>query len=116
MSSKSLNLFVISDYPKINPFSFPPVVEINTPFVGVSCVLSAGTKPISFEWLKNGQSLNDNNDPSVTIRNEDMYSVLELKALTVNDVGNYTCIATNSQGSDQFTALLLMRGEYHLLR
>lgn len=92
------------------PFSFPSLVDIETPFISISCVSSKGNKPITFEWLKNGKILTKIEN-RLTIRNEDMFSVLEIRDLTLDDVGNYTCLAKNTFGSDQYTSSLVIRCE-----
>ena len=98
---------LILGYPKIIPFSFPSLVDLNTPNLVVSCSLSSGSKPIVIEWLKNGKSLM-NNGHRVTFKNEEMFSVLMIRDLSLDDVGNYTCIAKNSYGSDQYTSSLVI--------
>lgn len=102
-----LNFFIISDSPKIKPFSFSSDIDTNTPFVVVSCILSKGSKPISFQWLKDGNLLINNN--RLTIRHEDMFSVLEFRKVNSEDIGNYTCVAKNSFGSEKYTSLLYIK-------
>lgn len=103
-----LTICNISGSPKIIPFSFPPMADIDMPFISVSCVSSKGAKPITFEWLKNGKTITGI-EKSLTIRNEAMFSVLEIRDLILDHVGNYTCLAKNSFGSDQFTSSLVIR-------
>lgn len=101
------SLFCFLDSPKIKAFSFPSDIDTSTPFVSASCVLSKGTKPISFEWLKNGRSLSNGN--RLAIRHEDQFTILEIRNINASDVGNYTCLATNTFGSDKYTSLLVIK-------
>lgn len=100
--------FLSLDFPKIIPFSFPYLVNLNTANLVVSCSLSSGSKPIVIEWLKNGQ-LMTKSDHRVTFKTEDMFSVLIIKDLKLDDIGNYTCVAKNTFGSDQYTSSLIIR-------
>jgi cell adhesion molecule, putative (fragment) len=99
------------DFPKIDPFAFQPSININTPIVLVTCMVSSGDKPLSFEWLKDGRAIHTSPDNRLTIRNGETYSILELKDLHQDDIGNYTCIAKNSHGSDQFTSPFIIKSE-----
>ena len=99
----------ILGFPKINPFAFQTPININTPIVLIACTLSSGDKPLSFKWLKNGRNIYTSKDNRLTIRSDDTYSVLELKNLAHDDNGNYTCIANNSHGSDQYTSSLVIK-------
>lgn len=93
----SFNFNCFSDSPKLQPFSFPFDLNLKTPFVVVSCVLSSGNEPISFQWFKNGQPLSIDLN-RIIIKNDKAFSVLELKKPNIDDIGNYTCLAKNAFG------------------
>lgn len=94
--------------PKVQPFSFPLNLNINSRFVVVSCILLSGDRPVSFKWLKNGQSLSVDSD-RVIIKNDESFSVLEIRRLESQDVGNYTCRAHNSFGKDEKSSQLIIK-------
>ena len=102
--------FFVSDAPKIIPFSFPPDLTVDTPVVVVSCIVSAGDKEISFKWLKNNIRL-FSKDSKIKITNHPMYSTLELQHLAGEDIGNYTCVASNQAASANFTAEMVVNGK-----
>ena len=70
--------------------------------------MAAGTPPFAFKWLKDGR---DSLLGSATTMVSDEVSTLFLKDLSVDDSGNYTCVASNSHASDRFTARLSVRCE-----
>lgn len=97
----------LSELPKIQPFTFNPGIELNTATV-VSCIILRGKKPIVFQWLKDGKVISGDNN-RLTIRNDNTFSSLEMRDLTIEDIGNYTCVAKNVHGSDQYTSPLLIK-------
>ncbi|XP_053206683.1 cell adhesion molecule DSCAM-like isoform X6 [Panonychus citri] len=93
--------------PKVQPFTFPNEIQLNQPLLAIFCNALDGEKPIHFEWLKDGQPINQNHDN--VIRNHDMGSLLELRNMKRDHIGNYTCLARNHIGTDSFTSTLLMK-------
>lgn len=73
------------------------------------CFAITKTKPVSFEWLKNGQRITGQEE-NVRINSANEASVLVLDPVTVKDSGNYTCSATNIHGTDKYTTALEVKG------
>ena len=73
------------------------------------CLSITKTKPVSFEWLKNGQKITGQEE-NIRINTVNEVSALVFDPVTVNDSGNYTCSAANSHGADKFTAVLEVKG------
>lgn len=68
-------------------------MNLNQPILVINCIVSSGDVPITFEWLKDGQSIQaeNNNNYDIDVRNHEMYSILEMKNLKSKHIGNYTC-------------------------
>ncbi|XP_053206049.1 cell adhesion molecule DSCAM-like isoform X2 [Panonychus citri] len=56
-----------SGRPRIQPFTFPNEVNLNQPILVINCIVSSGDVPITFEWLKDGQSIQAENNNNVDI-------------------------------------------------
>ncbi|KAG8174364.1 hypothetical protein JTE90_011416 [Oedothorax gibbosus] len=92
--------------PQIQPFFFPDALSVGQK-TSVSCTLNKGSQPVSFRWLKDGtQLLNINN---VKIMNVSDVVLLTINPVIQNSSGNYTCIASNTFGKDEYTAMLLVK-------
>lgn len=73
------------------------------------CFAITKTKPVSFEWLKNGQRITGQEE-NVRINTANEVSALVLDPVTVKDSGNYSCSATNIHGTDKYTTVLDVKG------
>lgn len=73
-----------------------------------TCILTEESVSIKFEWLKNGQILHPS--PKIGIGSSEWSSTLVLKSISALDAGNYTCRASNSQGSSQSNSILVVEG------
>lgn len=76
----------------------------------ITCSASKGSKPITFEWLRNGEKLFYSSD--FTIDNKVSASILTFDRIRLEHSGNYSCVATNSDGSDQSVTLLQVKGKF----
>ena len=115
----------ISVPPVLAPFSFGSTISSSLSnsvlTVGtrtrVLCGLVRGDTPVSFSWLKNGRPLTSGRasvttQPPVTITIvDDFSSLLTISRLERGHAGNYTCLASNEAGSDQFSTFLDVQGD-----
>ncbi|XP_076363652.1 cell adhesion molecule Dscam1-like isoform X2 [Tachypleus tridentatus] len=116
MKGTSIILVVVSilqstfsiDPPQLQPFEFPNDLEMGSKVVAV-CILREGDPPVTIVWKKDGQQLSHGGRLTIEQVNIDI-SNLKISIISPEDVGNYTCTATNSAGSDSFTAALVVRG------
>ncbi|XP_071041345.1 cell adhesion molecule Dscam1 [Parasteatoda tepidariorum] len=89
------------DVPAIQPFNFPPRLSEGQS-AKVLCNILQGKRPISFEWLRNGEKISEKNK----ISNQGDFSVLIVNNIGSDDGGNYTCIASNEEGAARHSAQL----------
>jgi len=96
--------------PKLRPFSFDTNL-IDHKSVRVFCQLDSGSQPVSFKWLKDGSPLSPASG-HIKIEGSSDYSSLAIASLLGRrDNGNYSCLATNSHGTERSSATLLVQGE-----
>ncbi|KAK8780167.1 hypothetical protein V5799_018495 [Amblyomma americanum] len=91
--------------PRIHPFTFPKD-HLPGQTVAVTCIVNRGTPPFSFSWLKDGRPLPTEGHKAVSRMITESVSVLTVPNVSAEDVGNYSCRATNAVGSDSFAAEL----------
>ncbi|XP_049276092.1 titin-like [Rhipicephalus sanguineus] len=97
---------VITDAPRVQPFVFPRESVLGETLM-VMCVANRGAQPMQFSWLKNGVALEEGNKATPKMFTESV-SALSIRDVGAEDVANYTCRATNSAGSDSYTAELVV--------
>ncbi|XP_049514067.1 titin-like [Dermacentor silvarum] len=97
---------MVEEAPQIQPFSFPKDPRANSKMV-ISCNAHVGTEPITFVWLKDGHELSSGTKVKQKTVTETV-SMLIIPEVSSEDIGNYTCEATNRFGRDTFTAALLL--------
>lgn len=99
-----------STRPRLKEFQFGSSL-IDGKSVRVFCHLSDGTGPVSFKWLKDGTPLSTSSSSHISIANFADYSSLAINRVDRRrDNGNYTCLAHNSAGTDQYSSLLNVQG------
>ena len=74
------------------------------------CHSSGGTKPLFFQWNKNGQTLVNSQESEYKIENNEDYSLFTIKSVDRSDSGNYSCIVRNAFGTDIQSVLLTVKG------
>ncbi|GBM32190.1 hypothetical protein AVEN_136736-1 [Araneus ventricosus] len=101
-----------ADAPKITPFHFSG--ELDTGMrATVVCAVMTGNPPFEFSWFKDGQKLDTH---EVSIRKfDDFTSNLVISKLDSNSNGNYTCKVSNSEGFDQKSAVLSVKGIFSFI-
>ncbi|GFT23978.1 titin, partial [Nephila pilipes] len=94
----------VRDTPKVKQFRFDDNIREGD-VASVMCLVTSGSKPINFQWKKNGNPISSSNN-NVRIDDGAIHSVLVFDSVKLSDDANYTCIAINSEGQDTFTAEL----------
>ncbi|GBL76498.1 Down syndrome cell adhesion molecule-like protein 1 [Araneus ventricosus] len=97
----------IRDVPEIQKFSFQDNV-IQGKVVSVTCLAISETKPLQFQWTKDGKVLSSDKQ-NVRIEDSNEYSILILNGVNSENEGNYTCTATNVRGSARHSAYLSVK-------
>ena len=100
---------VVIEIPVLLSLPSQNTVSEGSPF-RLLCQSSGGTKPVFFQWIKNGNILVNSPESDYKIENNDEYSLFTFKNVDRSDSGNYSCIARNTFGTDIQSALLTVKG------
>src|SRR6218665_1154055 len=93
--------------PELIPFMSSLNVEQNEPYQLI-CGLSKGSKPIQFQWFKDGFKLESSS--SILIDSNPSFSNLKIVSLQHEHSGNYTCSAESPEGTDRTWTFLQVKG------
>ena len=93
--------------PQITPARLPDVMEEGQR-LAVTCAVFTGTLPISFSWRKSNTLLTSTSDVKIVHLDEYQEQLL-IPRLTVEHIGNYTCSAKNSYGTDQMAVSVILK-------
>lgn len=75
----------------------------------ISCSIKRGSLPVQFKWLHNGKEVHSH--PRYKITTSEASSQFFIGKIQASDIGNFTCMASNSFGSDSVTESVFMEGE-----
>lgn len=97
--------------PKIAHFDFGEEPSNFGDSASVQCLVTSGDLPIEFRWLFNGRPVNEVAGIT-TAKMGKRNSVLTIDSVTDRHVGDFTCRASNSATTVNFTAKLIVDGTY----
>ncbi|XP_070392553.1 cell adhesion molecule Dscam1-like [Dermacentor albipictus] len=106
--SASRDLYVsVMVAPVVGPFSFPANLKEGMRAI-VTCSVLEGDSPVRIRWLRDGAPLApDGRDVNVESSNE-FSSTLFIKEVSYNHRGEYTCVASNSAASANFSSMMVV--------
>lgn len=103
-------LIFFSEPPEITPFQFPENLREGNR-AHITCTVVSGDLPIQIIWHKDGNPIPQDHD--IQESNNQFVSSLTFSNLGARHSGHYTCIAKNAAAEANFTAKLVIRGEYN---
>lgn len=98
----------VSVLPKITPFGFGSLPLDDGNFASLQCMVSVGDLPLEIKWLYPKMSTPNHGVTLTKIAPQ--VSILTIPRVSSKNIGNYTCIATNSAGRDIYTTSLYVNG------
>ncbi|CAG2107019.1 unnamed protein product [Medioppia subpectinata] len=78
-------------------------------FFNMMCTVHEGSPPLFFEWIRNGQSVKSGPEVNYKIENSKMFSTFTIEKIERRDAANYSCVVSNSMGSDRQSVLLTIK-------
>ena len=104
----SIISIAISGPPKLMSFNGDLHELIENMTYPLTCVLISGSKPIFFDWYRNGEKVMER--LNLKIDNQDRISLLSLTNVQTSDSGKYECYAKNQFGQDSIVTNILVKG------
>ncbi|KAH6921909.1 hypothetical protein HPB50_006454 [Hyalomma asiaticum] len=105
--SDSFSAFLaVTGAPKLQSSGFPNELSLGEETVATCFVKKGSTGPYSLTWHKDGKPVQ--NSDRVVVTGKSASIALSIDGVQVEDIGNYTCSATNSAGTDVLTLPLLI--------
>lgn len=100
---------MITVKPQLQPFSFGSGPLNTGTVVTLPCTLAAGDRPVTLQWLFNGQEVN----PSLGVKVMDIgdaSSILSIISINEKLAGEYSCVAKNVAGMEKHSSVLVVNG------
>ena len=101
---------MISEPPRIVPFSFGSDVIDEGAFAQLTCSVSHGDEPMTITWSLKGDSISS--EPTITTTMVGTRtSLLIISSVGYRHSGQYTCNAINKAGTASHSAILKVNGD-----
>lgn len=101
--------FSILVAPQITIFNFGDFPVHSGQVIQVTCLVSEGDLPLTIEWFKNDERIEQYTDISV-VRIGRRSSILSIDSVIHAHAGNYTCKTKNDAGESSYTSQLQVNG------
>lgn len=95
---------VSAEAPVVNKLIVPSNLELGD-ILELFCTVKRGDPPLTFRWLHDGKDITKHRVTTIGSS-----SHLSIGKIETEDVGNYTCIVSNSMGSNEVTAKIVIEG------
>ena len=105
------NFKLISEPPKIMPFTFGSDTMKEGSFAQLSCVVTEGDEPLTISWSFHGHNLTKDLG-IVTTNIGTRTSLLMINSVGHRHMGQYTCTAFNTAGTSSHSAELKVNGKF----
>lgn len=79
----------------------------------LSCKVQ-GTPVISIKWLKNGSEIVSGHRHTMSF--DSSIATLEIESCSVDDSGEFVCVASSEAGRDQCSSSITVKGQFGLHR
>lgn len=100
----------ITEPPSIYPFSIESGVRLGER-LGLQCLVTKGDTPLSIHWLKDEDEVLSLELPALTVRNlGEFSSTLMIEQLSTEHGGRYTCQASNRAATASHSVMLAVNG------
>lgn len=96
--------------PQIAPFSLSEKPANSGDMVSVTCTVTVGDQPLTFEWFFNGQPLIASTENDIMISTKRRRSLLEIDGVKANHSGEYSCTVSNEAGATSHVTRLIVNG------
>ncbi|KAK9507869.1 hypothetical protein O3M35_007639 [Rhynocoris fuscipes] len=106
-NAKKSTIFAVLVLPFITPFQFDGAVNAGDN-VQLACHVSKGDIPLRIEWHFQGEGTSSHAMGVKTSMYGDKTNILDIDSVGPGNRGEYTCTATNSAGSANYSAILLV--------
>ncbi|XP_035214085.1 Down syndrome cell adhesion molecule-like protein 1 homolog, partial [Stegodyphus dumicola] len=93
------------EIPNLYPMFVPPNIGLGDP-VELHCSLKKGSLPVTFTWFLNSVRITNNSKHNLKITSTQRGSLFSVETLSAQNIGNYTCQATNDFGIDNASVLV----------
>ena len=107
----SIFAFVVSVLPQIIPFSAGDEVINAGEVVSFTCTILKGDSPITINWFFNGTEIESSEDVVISKISKKV-SALTIESARADHVGEYTCVAKNAAGANNYTTILIINGSH----
>lgn len=81
--------------------------------VQLNCHVSKGDLPLDIKWHFHGSENTSSHLGIMTNKMTSRASFLSIASANAGHSGNYTCVATNSAGSTNYSTVLNVHGQFH---
>lgn len=95
------------ELPLLQEIFLPKTLNENQP-IKLNCDLLQGKQPVRLDWHFNGKKLDE--DSRIKIKTDEDSTSLVIRSLTINDLGEYECLASNEYGQHKRQALVYFNG------
>ncbi|KAG0439399.1 hypothetical protein HPB47_016663, partial [Ixodes persulcatus] len=99
---------VVEGKPDIMPFSFSKNAALGQNTM-LTCAVTGGSESLEIQWSHNGRRVENTASKYATFVTANI-ATLTIETVSADDMGNYTCTASNRLGRDSYTTALVVEG------